>query len=73
MIDPDKLPADAVQAAYAQQDNISEARLRKNIAAFLDAVLADDEAMERLIFAYTVPSLDYARDALTAAVQEDSP
>jgi hypothetical protein len=72
MIDPDKLPAAAVEAASPIPDDATKHR----IAAFLDALLADDEAMELLYGRAAQPALnesaaDAGRAALTAAVQED--
>lgn len=79
-IDPARLPATAVAAVYAklvpyirheEGYGTFEEASRAFAAAFIDELLDDDETMERLIFAYTVPSLDAARKALIAAVQED--
>jgi hypothetical protein len=87
MINPDKLPADAVNKAelmvfdklaprYGEQVAEMAAHWTRDIAiTFLDALLADDEAMKRLKLAlpgYTSEfTPDAMRAALTAAAQED--
>lgn len=80
-IDPARLPGDAVKAAakatypfdpYLTADQIQDAR--EAVGAFLEKLLADDEAMERVGVAYMENADKVAperfRAALTAAVQE---
>jgi hypothetical protein len=73
MIDPDKLPDDAVQAAERRAAEPGRAFYNETIAAFLDALLADDEMMKRALTAFVAASSndEAIRAALTAAVQED--
>lgn len=72
MIDPDRLPAHAVTGDIQRTESVREC-----VAAFLNALLADDEAMERgadqTVLADLRPELarKAMRIALTAAVQED--
>ena len=68
MIDPAKLPAKAVEAAYGE----GIFKRETVIAAFLSALMEDDEAMTRLI-RQAAGSGNHAaagRAALLAAVQE---
>jgi hypothetical protein len=75
MINPDKLHARALLIADRERTDAAFSNTVDAITAFLDAVLADDEAMKRLKLAlpgYTSEfTPDAMRAALTAAVQED--
>lgn len=87
VIDPYKLPAAAVEAAAEAFDThggrltrldhrmaTATRQITPALVVFLDALLADDQAMQRLAHAATAfgPSLtDLGRAALTAAVQEE--
>lgn len=82
VIDPSKLPASAVEASDRQQDNVSEERLRQNIAVFLSELLSDDARMKRawdeyVRVAYKNPEVvesrlvEALRAALVKILQED--
>lgn len=83
VIDHDKLPAAAVEAADKQwHETLTHAgrddAWRAACAAFLDALLADDEVMRSLVERYqgvmigfNDPRVRRMRAALTAAVQEE--
>lgn len=80
MIDPGRLPANAVHAARLVWDTADGSspldRLDQYaVAAFVEALLADDNAMGRALFAWDLPRTPAhraaMRGALLAAVQED--
>lgn len=78
MIDPARLPAAAVKASAACSANVWEQQRRSIIAAFLRALLNDDEAMQRMDEARTRAIMlgamgkDTMVSALMAGVQEES-
>lgn len=78
-IDPDRLPAHAVSAAVDLVAASDEARAfcsglaRVEIAAFIEALLADDDALKRASYGYSGCEhyFEAMRAALAFACQED--
>lgn len=78
-IDPDRLSGAAIEAAFpGLPPSESDASCRRRVASFLDALLADDVAIDRALRTFhdypegTATWPDVMRAALAAAVQEES-